>query len=154
MHIGRILANGKNLTKLDLSQGEECKFTHKAGEFIGEGILKNPDCGLTKLELKGVYLGESGLQRVIEAANDCKTVEELNVGIVTDAGLKLMADQLKANDSLEELVFYETDDHQKYWTKDAMRAFADLLKTCTKIKKVKAKFQDCNKESELSSSFE
>lgn len=153
MHIGRIFASGNNLTKLDLTQKEDCKFTHKAGEFIGEGILQNSACGLTKLEFKGVYLGESGLQRVIEAANDCKTIEELNVGIVTDSGLKLMAEQLKTNDSLEELVFYETSDHQKYWTKDAMRQFADLLKTCTKLKKVKAKFVDCNKETEQSVSF-
>jgi hypothetical protein len=49
---------------------------------------------LTKLEFKGVFLGESGLQRVIEAANDCKTIEDLDVGIVTDVGLKLMAAEL------------------------------------------------------------
>ena len=50
-----------------------------------------------------------------------------------------MADQLQKNTSLEELCFHETDDHQKYWTREAMQAFADLLKSCTKLKKVKAK---------------
>ena len=90
---------------------------------------------------------------MIEAANDCTTIEELNVGIVTDDGLKLMAEMLKTNTSLEELVFYETDDHQKYWTKESMQSFADLLKQHTKLKKVKTKFNDCNKDSELSVNF-
>lgn len=65
---------------------------------------------------------------MIEASNDCDTIKELNVGIVNDAGLKLMAEMLKTNTSLKELKFYETDDHQKYWTAESMQAFADLLK--------------------------
>ena len=36
MHIGRILSSGCHLTKLDISQKpKDCKFTHKAGEYIG-----------------------------------------------------------------------------------------------------------------------
>jgi hypothetical protein len=88
LHIGRILSRGKNITKLCLAQKpEKCQYTHKTGEYIGEALLKNPECGLTKLDFKGINLGERGLQRIIEAVNDCKTIEKLNVGIVTDAGL-------------------------------------------------------------------
>jgi hypothetical protein len=54
---------------------------------------------------------------------------------------------------LEELIFYETADHQKYWTKDSMEEFAHLLKNFTKLKKVKAKFQKCNAKSELAINF-
>ena len=92
LHIGRILKSGSNITKLCLAQNpEKCKFTHKTGEYVGEAILTNPDCGLVKLDFSGIYLGETGLQRVIEAANDCKTIEKLNVGVVTDDGLKILA---------------------------------------------------------------
>lgn len=140
MHIGRILRSGQHLSKLDISQRHTCKFTHKAGEYIGQGILDNPECGLTKVEFEGIYLGESGLQRIIEACNDCKTIEKLDVGIITDTGLKLLAKHLKTNEGLEEIYFHETEDHQKYWSKEAMQDFADLLKSCTKLKKVRAKF--------------
>jgi hypothetical protein len=93
LHIGRILSRGRNITKLSLAQNPgKCQYTHKTGEYIGEAILKNPECGLVKLDFKGIYLGEHGLQRIIEASNDCKTIEKLNVGIVTDAGLKILAE--------------------------------------------------------------
>ena len=106
LHIGRILSRGKNITKLCLAQETaSCKYTHKTGEYVGEAILKNPECGLVKLDFKGIYLGETGLQRVIEATNDCKTIEKLNVGVVTDSGLRILAENLKSNSTLEELSF-------------------------------------------------
>ena len=61
--MGRILASGTNITKLSLAQSskQKCQLTHRTGEYIGQAILDNPSCGLTKLDLKGINLGESGL---------------------------------------------------------------------------------------------
>ncbi len=143
LHIGRILSRGHNITKLCLAQKpSKCKYTHKTGEYVGGAILKNPECGLVKLDFKGIYLGESGLQRVIEAANDCKTIEKLDVGVVTDSGLRILAEQLKPNCSLEELTFAETEDQQKQWSGEACAQFAGLLREHTKLKSVKAKFAE------------
>lgn len=154
LHLGRILSQGKNITKLNLSQKpEHCKFTHKTGQYIGQAILDNPECGLHKLDFEGISLGAAGLQRVIEAANLCGSIEKLIVGVVDDAGLRILAEMLATNASLEELEFSETSDHQKYWTGEACAAFVSLLKNCTKLKKVKAKFQKCNKESRAAQEF-
>jgi hypothetical protein len=142
-----------NITKLDLS--ENPAFTHKAGEYIGQALLDNEgNSKLEKLEFKGVSLGDRGLLRIIDAANKTPTLEKLNVGVLTDNGLMLLSQRLTGNNYLSELEFSETSDHQQYWTGEAMRMFCDLLKSSTILKKVKAKFQDCNKKSDAAEDFE
>lgn len=47
----------------------------------------------------------------MEAANACKNIEKLHVGIITDSGLRILAEGLMGNESLEELTFQETDNH-------------------------------------------
>ena len=49
--------------------------------------------------------------RILEAANQNKNIKKLNIGTITDAGLKVVADILRENTSLEELEFEETADH-------------------------------------------
>lgn len=75
--------------------------------------------------------------RVIEAANQNKHILKLNVGVITNHGLEMLAELLKENDSLEELVFEETKDHQKFWTDTGRHAFCRMLKNFTQLKKVK-----------------
>jgi len=53
-------------------------------------------------------LNDSGLVRIIEAANNCKYLERLHVGIVTDSGLRILARALQPNETLEEITFTET----------------------------------------------
>lgn len=131
--------NHCNITKLDLS--DNSRFTHKAGEYIGQALLDNEgNSKLEKLEFSGVCLGERGLLRIIDAANKTKSLEKLNVGVLTDSGLMLLSQRLQGNSFLLELEFSETDDHQQYWSSEAMRMFCDLLKQSTMLKKVKAKF--------------
>ena len=158
MNIGRILSQGDNITKLSLGQSSnpdtQIQFTHKTGEYIGQALLDNPSSSLHRLDLENIYLGETGLQRIIEAANACKSMEKLMIGVITDTGLRILAAGLKSNCSLEELEFSETPDHQKYWTAEARQQFVDLLKHSTKLKKVKVKFQDANKDEESSKMFE
>ncbi len=84
----------------------------------------------------------------MEAANACKNIEKLHVGIITDSGLRILAEGLLGNESLDELTFSETDNHQRYWTEEARQAFVKLLKCSTKLKSVKAKFQKVNKGSD------
>jgi len=47
---------------------------------------------------------------MIEAVNQNKNVKKLNIGVLTDSGLALMADLLRQNDSLDELKIKETSD--------------------------------------------
>lgn len=52
-----------------------------------------------------------GLVRVLEAVNVNKNVLKLHCGIVTDEGLEILANKLKDNTTLEEIIFQETKDH-------------------------------------------
>ena len=63
-----------------------------------------------------MHLGERGPLRIIDAANKSEHLERLDVGILTDDGLMLLAERLAENHHLNELIFTETADHQKYWT--------------------------------------
>ena len=94
-----------NITKLDVS--ENC-LSSKAGEYIGNALALNPEYTIFKLSFAKTNLEEVGLVRVIEAANQNKHILKLNVGVITNHGLEMLAELLKENDSLEELVFEET----------------------------------------------
>ena len=72
---------------------------------------------------------------------------------MTDAGLKILAEHLKPNCTLEELTFSETADHQKYWTEETRKSFVTLLQSHTKLKSVKAKFMGENQKCESSEAF-
>jgi hypothetical protein len=90
------------------------------------------------LSFENVYLGDDGLVRIIEAVNANKNILKLNCGIVTDNGLMVLADKLKTNTSLEEIVFQETEDAQKLWTAKGREAFTKMMEKFTQLKKVKA----------------
>jgi len=81
------------------------------------------NCKLEKLEFKGVDLGQTGLVRIIDAANRTPSLEKLDVGVLTDEALKLLAERIANNEYLEELHFSETEDHQKYWSGEAKDMF-------------------------------
>ena len=128
--------SGYNITKLNLAENN---FTSKAGEYVGSALAANPAYTLEKLSFKGVCLERIGLVRVIEAVNLNTNIKKLNVGVVTDEGLALLADLLRENTSLEQIKIKETDDHQKYWTDAGRSAFTEMIKTCTVLKKVELK---------------
>lgn len=98
-----------NLTKLDLSNNPA--FTTKAGEYIGSALAANPGYKMFKVQLGKTCLESIGLVRMIEAANLNRHILELDVGIVTDKGLINLAELLKENTSLEQIVIEETSDH-------------------------------------------
>ena len=118
----------KNITKLDLSDNN---FTGKAGVYIGSALIKNSAYPMYNLCFENVYLGDDGLVRIIEAVNANKNILKLNCGIVTDNGLVILAEKLKTNTSLEEIIFQETEDHQKFWTKKGREAFTKMMEKCT-----------------------
>jgi len=137
LHLAKAIeqAGSRNITKLDLSDN---KFTSKAGVYIGSALIKNPEYPMYNLTFENVYLGEDGLVRIIEAVNANKNILKLNCGIVTDCGLEILAEKLQTNTSLEEIIFQETEDHQKFWTKQGRGAFTKMMENCTQLKKVKA----------------
>ena len=49
---------------------------------------------------------------MIDAANKTPSLEKLDVGVLTDGGLKLLAQRLADNTYLSEISFQETQDHQ------------------------------------------
>lgn len=108
---------------------------------------------LKKLEFKNVDLGNCGLVRIIDAANKTQSLEKLDVGVLTDDALILLAGRLTGNKYLEELLFSETNDHQKYWSGAGMNDFCQMLKSCKNLKKVKVTFQDCNYKKHESQEF-
>ena len=124
----------RNLTKLDLSKN---KFTGKAACYVGEALIKNPEYPLYKLAFEDVDLGSDGLVRILEAVNANKNILKLHCGVVTDAGLQILAEKLRDNVTLEELIFQETKDHQQFWTRRGRSIFSECLKNHTQLKKVK-----------------
>lgn len=59
----------------------------KAGTFIGEALLNNPDYPIERISFKDVNLEENGLFRIIEAAAVNKNIQKLHIGIISDQGL-------------------------------------------------------------------
>lgn len=58
-----------------------------------------------KLTFENVNLGNDGLIRILEAVNKNQNILKLHCGIVTDSGLNILADKLKDNTTLEEIIF-------------------------------------------------
>ena len=109
LHLSKVFEpeTGFNINSLNLKGNN---FTSKAGEYIGESLCNNPEYPLGKLVFGGICLEETGLVRIIEAVNANKNIVQLNVGIVTDHGLEIIANLLKDNDSLQEITMAQTTD--------------------------------------------
>ncbi|TNV84357.1 hypothetical protein FGO68_gene9394 [Halteria grandinella] len=120
-----------HITELNLS---ETKMQEKAGLFIGEALLQNPLYPLQRLKFKGVNLEESGLYRVLEAVNANKNISRIHLGVISDYGLRTMAELLQGNKSLLRLEFSENE--AKPWTKEAKQAFSQMLKGHTELQSV------------------
>ena len=129
---------GQNIKSLKLDHNN---FTSKTGEYIGGALANNPDYKIKKISFEGICLESIGLVRILEAANQNKNIKKLNIGTITDAGLKVVADLMRENTSLEELEFAETSDHQKYWTDEGRCAFTETIKRHTVLKKVDINFE-------------
>lgn len=88
-------------------------LTCKAGEYVGQALIDNCDNSiLRELDFSDINLDTRGLIRVIDAANKTPSLEKLNVGVLTDTALLVMAERLEHNKTLLELKFEETSDHQ------------------------------------------
>lgn len=97
--------SSSHITELNLS---ETKMQEKAGLFIGEALLANPLYPLQRIKFKGVDLEENGLYRILEAVNANKNISRINLGVISDFGLKTMAELLKENTTLLRLEFSES----------------------------------------------
>jgi hypothetical protein len=130
LHLAKIFTKKgfSNISKLDVGDND---FSSKAGEYIGQALLENPDYTIFKVSFAKTMLEEAGLVRVIEAVNCNKHILKLNVGVVTDHGLEMLSELLKENTSLEEIFIEETSDHQKYWTERGRQSFCRMLKNFT-----------------------
>lgn len=82
----------------------------KAGIFIGDALVQNPDQPVKKLSFKNCYLKEDGLIRILEACNRNKNIKSVHCGYVSNKALKALAQVLEGNDSLAKLKFQEYPD--------------------------------------------
>lgn len=106
LYVSEILAAGTaHIKKLNLSG---TTMGEKAGLFIGEALLAHPGYPIEYLKFKEIDLEETGLYRVLEAANANKHVNRLNVGQVSEKGLGIMSELLQHNSSLHRLEFAES----------------------------------------------
>ena len=103
LYLSEIFAvpNGKAIKELDLSGN--VKMESKSAQFIGEALLANPAYPIEQLKFKGVNLEQTGLYRLLEAVNANKHIHKLHIGIISDYGLRTMADLLKPNKTLLKL---------------------------------------------------
>jgi hypothetical protein len=58
-----------------------------------------------KLTFENINLESDGLVRILEAVTVNTNILKLHCGIVTDHGLEILAEKLKDNTSLEEIIF-------------------------------------------------
>ena len=105
LYLAEIFAtkHGHAITELDLSGN--LKMESKTAQFIGEALLSNPHYPIEKMHFKGVNLEETGLYRLIEAVNANKSIHKLHVGVISDYGLRTLAELLPLNKSLLKLEF-------------------------------------------------
>jgi len=115
-----------NISELNLNWNQ---LTSKAGQFIGEALYSNPEYNVTKITFENTVLEEEGLMRMMEATSKNQNIKHLHVGIVSDAGLMIMAKELKNNLSLHVLEFQESA--EKTWTIEPKKEFAKTLKDFT-----------------------
>lgn len=79
------------LQKLDLSNNNLCS---RAGEYIGDVLIENPNYSLKELSFKGNKLEENGTRRIIVAATINTNLKVLNIGVISDFGLDLISQEL------------------------------------------------------------
>ena len=67
------------------------QISTKAGEFIGQALIDNPEYPIKKILFKDIILEVDGLYRIFEAVNANPHITKLHVGIVSDQGLNIMS---------------------------------------------------------------
>ena len=92
LYLSEIFSRPSGITELNLSDNK--LLESKAGQFLGEALMANPAYPITRLTFKNVSLEETGLYRLLEAVNANKNIHKLHVGIISDFGLKAMAELL------------------------------------------------------------
>lgn len=55
---------------------------NKAGIYIGDALLQNPEYPITQLVFKNINLGTDGLYRLMEGVNSNKHIRRLHIGIL------------------------------------------------------------------------
>ena len=147
LHLSKVFEkqDGNNVTKLKLDGN--C-FTSRAGEYLGHAIGNNASYPIVSITFTGICLEDIGLTRMIEAVNCNTNIKRLDIGILTDAGLKAVSQLLACNTTLESITIQETKDHQKLWTAEGREAFSNLLCNGTKIKRVSLHFTRENEDAD------
>mmetsp|Transcript_1043 Transcript_1043/g.1910 ORF Transcript_1043/g.1910 Transcript_1043/m.1910 type:complete len:313 (-) Transcript_1043:8-946(-) len=120
------MEGSKCFTKLNLSNNP--LMMHKTGIYIGDALIQNPEHPVEKINFKNVFLEEDGLLRILEACNANKNIERVNLGFVTDKGLKLMSETIAHNLTLKKIKFQEHKDPNLKWKDKSKQALINAIK--------------------------
>jgi hypothetical protein len=69
----------------------------KVGFYIGDALIKHPNAAIQEILFKNIPLGTQGLFSMLEAANVNRNIKSMHIGIVTDEGLKTVAESMGYN---------------------------------------------------------
>jgi len=69
----------------------------KVGFYIGDALIKHPNAAIEQILFKNIPLGTQGLFSILEAANVNTNIKSLHIGVVTDEGLKTVAESMGYN---------------------------------------------------------
>jgi hypothetical protein len=109
LYISEILSSKNKQSHIKKLNISGANMEEKAGIFIGDALLANPNYPIEYLKFKEINLEETGLHRILEAANANHHIKRLNVGLVSDKGLNIMSELLAHNSSLHRLEFTESN---------------------------------------------
>ena len=67
--IGELIGEEKGFDNVEELDINGCKLTGKAGIFLGDALVKNPNYKIEKINLKSIRLGVEGLCSLLRGAN-------------------------------------------------------------------------------------
>lgn len=132
LYISEALKVFKGIRGIDLSHNN---LSSRSGEYLGDAIT--PDYKVGFLIFKGNNLELTGVWRIIESVSKNLHVKMLDLGFISDEGLKYLVELLKDNTSLERLRFQENP--EKPFTEPVMEQFCEFIKNSTIITEINIK---------------
>lgn len=90
----------KKVDELDLSYNN---LKDRSGVFIGNLIASGYK--LKKLKLTGCSIEKDGVQRIFESLHTNSPLKEIDIGLITDFGLNIIAKYVPRSEKLKRLAF-------------------------------------------------
>jgi len=100
LYLSQSVKKFSGLRGLDLSHNN---LSTRSGEFLGEAF--KGDYNIHYFNFKGNNLESLGTRRILECVNSNPNIQMLDIGIISDDGLRLLTTLLSKNSTLKRLRF-------------------------------------------------